>query len=124
MAITVFIISLFIGIFVLNLLIFKYLKGSAPQPFFSVTYRPKPLAAFDRYTLKFVALVTLIIIIFMLIAIALQSGFVIPVIHPIALILFIFITGVGFVYSFRSEGNRSKSDQKFSTGETDGEEQK
>lgn len=124
MAITVFIISLFIGIFVLNLLIFKYLKGSAPQPFFSVTYRPKPLAAFDRYTLKFVAFTTLMIIIFMLIAIALQSTFTTPVIHPIALILFIFITGVGSIYFFKSDSNISKSDQKFSTGETDGEEQK
>ncbi|HQH55480.1 MAG TPA: hypothetical protein PLW05_02895 [Candidatus Marinimicrobia bacterium] len=123
MAITVFIISLFIGIFVLNLLILRYLKGSIHKSSLSVRL-PKTVAAFDRYTLKVVALVTLIIIIFMLIAIALQSGFVIPVIQPIALILFIFITGVGFVYFFRSEGNRSKSVQKFSTGETDGEEQK
>ena len=123
MAITVFIISLFIGIFVLNLLILRYLKGSIHKSSLSVRL-PKTVAAFDRYTLKFVALITLMIIIFMLIAIALRSAFTTPVIHPIALILFIFIAVVGSIYFFKSDSNISKSDQKFSTGETDGEEQK
>ena len=60
----------------------------------------------------------------MLIAIEIQYGFVIPVIHPIALILFIFIAVVGSIYFFKSDSNISKSDQKFSTGETYGKEQK
>ncbi|HPC36074.1 MAG TPA: hypothetical protein P5268_04825 [Candidatus Marinimicrobia bacterium] len=124
MAITVFIIVLFVSLLVLNLLILRYLKGSTPQPSLSDAHLPKLVASFDRYTLKFLAFITLIIIIFMLVAITLQYSFTRSVIHPVPIILFIFIAGVGSLYFFKSEANLSQSDRKLSTENTSSKEQK
>jgi|GEM_PF-741064 len=112
MTITVFILILFIGLLLVKFLLFPKFRIKSEPRLRPSERSQKAILAFDRYSVKFLAMLALAVTAFFILATSLQFNFSEPIIHPVAIILFILLLFNGLAYFLRKETTLSDQSKK------------
>ncbi len=124
MAVTVFIIFLFAGLILAAFLVWRFFQSKPGKDSFNVPENDQlsilMVAAFDRFSLRYIAVIILVITSLLLISACLYYDFSNLAVQAAGLILFLMIITTGFVF-FLKKGYDDQNDDLGSSSNADTE---